>query len=1606
MSNDWLMLQTNTAQSKISTVSVTFGALPTLASSRRRGRFLGCLATVVAVMLLLGCNSKLTVTTVGGLKKAATQSFKVTALSKIVATPGEILTITGTGFQPSLNLSSVSGLNLADPGSPSSPPKLEVQGGDKATLTLPSSLSFGKYVFTLTQEGESQQITLFSNGGKTDYPIFTSAADEICVGKKFYDETGSLREGTKVCGSVLPDCSEDGAKDCRATTAFAAAATTGLADKVVSGQTVAGVTGNFTAPDPTKVRADNGPFGAAGASLTPTLANCVVDGGTNCVAVADFPAAKLANFSTGDVRTGVTVAGISGALSGAPAACASDGAVGCLSTSIYAAALTTNLAPKVLAGNIVAGVPGSATPESHINCAMDGATSCVAVSSYAAAAISGLANKVLSGSTVAGVAGNVTLPDPTKVRVSNGNFGIGGSGSIPTLADCSSDSGTSCVAVPNFTAAATSGLAGKVVSGNTVAGIPGSATAESHNDCAADGAVGCVAVTNFPAVDKITKLTTGNIKKDVVIAGVTGDYPSSTHPLTGADGTADLPTFATANGGGTYQWFKSDGTRLSGTVEANASVTPSTLSQVLNAGLYRQVTVAGDANLVSNNIKTGTTIFTVSGNVIPTAPPCLIDGGTDCVASPTFTAAATTNLASKVLSGTTVAGTAGNVTLPDPTKVRVSNSSYGIGGNTSVPTLADCSNDGGTTCVAVPNFTAAATSGLAPKVITGNTVAGIAGSATAESHNDCAADGALGCISVAGYTAAATTGLASKVLSTSTVAGIPGNVTMPTIGNVLSGISYGVSGTGSTGTLTLPNVANVRVSNGAFGVGGNSFSPTLADCSADGGTTCVAVSPYTAALTTSLGPKVVSGNTVAGIAGSATAESHSDCSSDGALGCVSVSNYTAAATNGLASKVLSTSTVAGIAGNVNLPTIGNVYSGVQYGVNGTGLTGALTLPTPGNVRAIAGAYGISGTSVIPTLPDCSTDGGIGCVALGPTYAAALTTNLAPKVISGSTVAGVGGNVTLPTIGNVLTGISYGVAGTGLAGTLTLPTAGNVLASSGTYGVSGTGTTPTLTLPDPTKVRVTNGNFGVGGNSSAPTLDDCSADGGLGCVAVGPNYAAALTTGLAPKVVSGNTVAGIAGSATAESHSDCSADGATGCISVASYTAAATSGLGSKVLSTSTVAGIAGNVTLPAQGKVYTGIQYGVSGTALTGTLTLPSASNVISGSPTYGDPSAPLTPSLTSTIYARPGTPTITATAFNFSPDRVTLTWNAVPDASGYLVLMNNSTPVTWTPSDFTTYTSGSAGSDTIAYVGSSTNATIPATITAGTTLYFAVYTYQANQVYSSTPATKAVLSCAGLADGTWVAVPGDTVYGTNGFCVQKYAPSNVGNVATSQTGTTPWVSISQTTAKTQCASLGTGYHLITNPEWMTIAANIANTGSNWSGGSVGSGTLARGHSDNSPASACAADASDANGWVQTTCTGQTQGALAYIERRTRDLSNGNVVWDIGGNVWNWVDYYNLNDKPTPATAAWYEYNAITGSTTTPKSHLVPINSVQNWWTDSWNSSQAIGKIYPAANGAGGALLRGAGWVDGTGAGPFAVILRDAPSYTATSIGFRCAWQP
>jgi len=141
---------------------------------------------------------------------------------------------------------------------------------------------------------------------------------------------------------------------------------------------------------------------------------------------------------------------------------------------------------------------------------------------------------------------------------------------------------------------------------------------------------------------------------------------------------------------------------------------------------------------------------------------------------------------------------------------------------------------------------------------------------------------------------------------------------------------------------------------------------------------------------------------------------------------------------------------------------------------------------------------------------------------------------------------------------------------------------------------------------------------------------------------------------------------------------------------------------------------------------------------------------------------------------------------------------------------------------------------------------------------------------------------------------PADWIDSGHGFCVMKYEARSVSGVATSTASGTPWVSITQTAAASACSALGSGYHLITNTEWMMLARDAEAVASNWSGGSVGSGVLARGW---------AAYTGYGDSWSNTAVASTTGSSCLYntaadtcgatgtfLYRRTHTLSNGQII--------------------------------------------------------------------------------------------------------------------
>lgn len=236
-----------------------------------------------------------------------------------------------------------------------------------------------------------------------------------------------------------------------------------------------------------------------------------------------------------------------------------------------------------------------------------------------------------------------------------------------------------------------------------------------------------------------------------------------------------------------------------------------------------------------------------------------------------------------------------------------------------------------------------------------------------------------------------------------------------------------------------------------------------------------------------------------------------------------------------------------------------------------------------------------------------------------------------------------------------------------------------------------------------------------------------------------------------------------------------------------------------------------------------------------------------------------------------------------------------------------------------------------------------------------------------------------------------------------------------------PIARISQIDSATYCTTVavgGTTAHLITNNEWMTIARNAEQRSQNWTTGTVGSGSLFRGHTDNSPASALVASANDADGYLGT---GNSAGSSPE-QKRTIALSNNAIIWDFPGNVWEWNNNtVQRKDQPVAWNGSvddtsgfnWSDY--ASGSLTRYIHTYKPGSVIQQATVGSsnlaWNANQGIGRIYHYSdpndtNTTTYGFLRGGRWSDGASAGLFSLDLSSTPAYRANYLGFRCASDP
>jgi len=716
------------------------------------------------------------------------------------------------------------------------------------------------------------------------------------------------------------------------------------------------------------------------------------------------------------------------------------------------------------------------------------------------------------------------------------------------------------------------------------------------------------------------------------------------------------------------------------------------------------------------------------------------------------------------------------------------------------------------------------------------------------------------------------------------------------------------------------------------------------------------------------------------------------------------------------------------------------------GAGGQPSFGAIDLSKSASVGGILasanGGTGVNSTATFPTS--------------GVVVTEAATATLTNKTLSGATINGassIGGDTTINTTGSVASGAAtiagnVTIQGSGAAARrLVLNDAGNskYLALQAPNTVT---TTTTWTLPAADggagQVLATNGSGTLSWTSGlAPTG---AASGDLIGSFPGPTVAM-VGTSTAANVHSAELAANSAtelNTASTIVKRDISGSFSAGTVTanlVGNVTGNVSGNAATSTSATSFTGPLAGDVT-GTQGASVVAKVGGVTAAAIaTGANLANAATNSnaastlvardASGNFSAGTITANLTGNVTGNVSGSAASVTGTVAVANGGTGVTTST------GTGSVVLSNSPTlvsPALGTPaSGVATYltglplTTGVTGTLGVSKGGTGTTAN-PASgqLLIGNGTDFTLSTLTAGSGVSIANTAGAITISATTASSTcptgYILVPKDNKFSFKDFCVMKYEAKkdSTTGLPVSTAANSPFVSISWYEAKDVCQRVGA--HLVTEGEWMTIARNIEATLINDIDAANGI-QLATGHSDNAPANALVAategaltnctltsslgDPANGSCSLRTDTniysgTGQSWAATGYVaggsnksQMRTHVLSNGNVIWDLSGNVWEWTDM-QCTAANWNSNVGWLEWNN-TGLTDWEKLVAGPNGAL--------TSTNGAGQYY-GCTAASAALLRGAYWSNGSLAGVFAVLLTDAPTGTGTNVGFRCALQP
>ena len=359
--------------------------------------------------------------------------------------------------------------------------------------------------------------------------------------------------------------------------------------------------------------------------------------GDDCLNLDDFILVKKEEVKPEYIRSGASIGGIKGSLSndvGDYHECSLEGEVGCISTETYKALKISNHRHKILSSENILGIPGTfIITESDriltgITYGVDGSmvgslpycdengSDCYlrsyseGESGYQLKAINyddlySKRSNIKNGyELVSGIEGtqsicnigssscyiegsSLTAVDSSKLIASNikngESLGLVNGACLIEYPNCSLSQHTECLAGEDYPSVPST-IRSSLLSSASINGTPG-----EISDCSSGGS-GCYINGNTLKAVESSALISSNIKKDVSIAGVSGDYPSSSSYLSGATNTLDL-TSSNFNSliisDESFEWFDSAGNRYTGT---------------------------GDSDLIPENLRNGISVFGVTGS--------------------------------------------------------------------------------------------------------------------------------------------------------------------------------------------------------------------------------------------------------------------------------------------------------------------------------------------------------------------------------------------------------------------------------------------------------------------------------------------------------------------------------------------------------------------------------------------------------------------------------------------------------------------------------------------------------------------------------------------------------------------------------------------------------------------------------------------------------------------------------------------------------------------------------------------------------------------------------------------------------------------------------